>query len=53
MLSLKPNNQEFMFQAPTNIWQSDYNNTFILTSNLTLISMKKSQHLFSWNLVWF
>ena len=49
MLLSKSNYQEFKFQAPTDLPEIDYNNTFILTSDLTLVPIRKFEYMFSWN----
>ena len=49
MLSSKTNYQEFTFQASIDFHETKYINTFILTLDLTIIPIRKSQYLFSWN----
>lgn len=46
VFSSKFNYQEFAFQAPSNLPKINYNNTFILTSDLASIPIRK----FSWNM---
>lgn len=42
VFSLKSNYQELAFQAPFDLHESGYNNTFIFTSDLILVPIRKS-----------
>ena len=48
MLLSKSNYQEFALQTQTNLLETDYNNTFILTLDITLVPIAKSQYPFPW-----
>jgi hypothetical protein len=52
MLSSKTNYQEFAFQASIDFHETIYINTFILTTDLTIVPISKSQYLLSWNQEW-